>query len=62
MPVAWAYLTGWVTRDGTAQFRDDVYKHDETLDHDALAQATGSGGFVQPAPTQAPKRVSIDTR
>jgi len=56
------YLTGWVTRDGTVQFRDDVYKHDETLDHDALAQATGSGGFVQPAPTQAPKRVSIDTR
>ena len=62
MPVAWVYLTGWVTRDGTVQFRDDVYKHDETLDHDALAQATGSGGFVQPAPTQAPKRVSIDTR
>jgi L,D-transpeptidase YcbB len=62
MPVAWVYLTGWVTRDGTVEFRDDVYKHDESLDRDALAQATGSGGFVQPAPTTAVKRVSIDTR
>jgi murein L,D-transpeptidase YcbB/YkuD len=62
MPVAWVYLTGWVTRDGTVEFRDDVYKHDEALDRDALAQATGAGGFVQPAPTQPIKRVSIDTR
>ena len=29
MPVAWVYFTGWVTRDGTIQFRDDVYKHDQ---------------------------------
>jgi L,D-transpeptidase YcbB len=62
MPVAWVYLTGWVTRDGTIEFRDDVYKHDEALDRDALAQATGTGGFVQPAPTAPIKRVSIDTR
>ncbi|HWS07702.1 MAG TPA: murein L,D-transpeptidase, partial [Xanthobacteraceae bacterium] len=62
MPVAWVYLTGWVTRDGTVEFRDDVYKHDEALDRDALAQAAGAGGFVQPAPTQPIKRVSIDTR
>jgi L,D-transpeptidase YcbB len=62
MPVAWVYLTGWVTRDGVVEFRDDVYKHDERLDRDALAQATGAGGFVQPAPTAAVKRVSIDTR
>jgi murein L,D-transpeptidase YcbB/YkuD len=62
MPVAWVYLTGWVTRDGAIEFRDDVYKHDEALDRDALAQATGAGGFVQPAPTQPIKRVSIDTR
>jgi len=62
MPVAWVYLTGWVTRDGTIEFRDDVYKHDETLDRDALAQAVNAGGFVQPAPTQPLKRVSIDTR
>jgi L,D-transpeptidase YcbB len=25
IPVAWVYLTGWVTRDGTVQFRDDIY-------------------------------------
>jgi L,D-transpeptidase YcbB len=62
MPVAWVYLTGWVTRDGTVEFRDDVYKHDETLDRDALAQAVNSGGFVEPAPTQPLRRVSIDTR
>jgi hypothetical protein len=62
MPVAWVYLTGWVTRDGAIEFRDDVYKHDEKLDRDALAQATGAGGFVQPAPTGPVKRVSIDTR
>jgi L,D-transpeptidase YcbB len=62
MPVAWVYLTGWVTRDGVVEFRDDVYKHDEALDRDALAQATGAGGFVQAPPTQPVKRVSIDTR
>jgi L,D-transpeptidase YcbB len=62
MPVAWVYLTGWVQRDGTLEFRDDVYKHDESLDRNALAQAVNDGGFVQPAPTAPLKRVSIDTR
>ncbi len=62
IPVAWVYLTGWVTRDGTVQFREDVYKHDDTLDRTALAQAVNDGGFVQPAPAGPLKRVSIDTR
>ena len=62
IPVAWVYLTGWVTRDGTVEFRDDIYKHDETLDRDALSAAVSDGGFVQPAPTAPLKRVSIDTR
>jgi L,D-transpeptidase YcbB len=65
MPVAWVYLTGWVTKDGVVQFRDDVYKHDDTLDRNALAQAAGAGGFVQPAATTPAgplKRVSIDSR
>src|ERR1700728_2204468 len=62
IPVAWVYLTGWVQRDGTVEFRDDVYKHDESLDRNALAQAVNDGGFVQPAPTAPLKRVSIDTR
>jgi murein L,D-transpeptidase YcbB/YkuD len=63
IPVAWVYLTGWVTRSGTIEFRDDVYKHDETLDRGALAQTIdSSGGFVQAAPNATFKRVSIDTR
>jgi murein L,D-transpeptidase YcbB/YkuD len=65
IPVAWVYLTGWVTRDGTVEFRDDIYKHDETLDRDALTAAVSDGGFVQPAvrtPAAPLKRVSIDTR
>jgi L,D-transpeptidase YcbB len=61
IPVAWVYLTGWVTRDGTVEFRDDVYKHDEALDRAGLADAA-AGGFVAPLPTTDLKRVSIDTR
>jgi hypothetical protein len=45
--VAWVYLTGWVRRDGTVEFRDDVYKHDEQLDRAGLADAA-AGGFVAP--------------
>ena len=52
MPVAWVYLTGWVTRDGTIQFREDVYKHDDSLDRNALADAA-AGGFVAPLPRDA---------
>src|SRR5215472_5734514 len=53
IPVAWVYLTGWVTRDGTVVFRDDVYKHDERLDRAGLAEAA-AGGFVAPLPQTAP--------
>jgi murein L,D-transpeptidase YcbB/YkuD len=52
IPVAWVYLTGWVTRDGTVQFRDDVYKRDEPLDRANLADAA-AGGFVAPVPPSA---------
>jgi murein L,D-transpeptidase YcbB/YkuD len=66
IPVAWVYLTGWVQRDGTVEFRDDVYKHDEALDRNALADAA-AGGFVAPATTPVPtleslKHVSIDSQ
>jgi murein L,D-transpeptidase YcbB/YkuD len=62
IPVAWVYLTGWVTRDGTVEFREDVYKHDESLDRNALADAA-AGGFVAPVaagsvPTALPKNVT----
>jgi murein L,D-transpeptidase YcbB/YkuD len=60
IPVAWVYLTGWVMRDGTVEFRDDVYKHDEALDRNGLADAA-AGGFVAPLP-QDVKQVSIDNR
>jgi hypothetical protein len=38
LPVGWP-------RDGTVNFRDDVYEHDEKLDRDALADVA-AGGFV----------------
>jgi L,D-transpeptidase YcbB len=60
IPVAWVYLTGWVTRDGTVEFRDDVYKHDDRMDRDALAEVA-AGGFVAPLPKDV-KQVSIDNR
>jgi len=64
MPVAWVYLTGWVTRDGTINFREDVYKHDDALDRNALADAA-AGGFVAPMPA-APREVrqvsNLDSR
>ena len=47
IPVAWVYLTGWVTRDGTVEFRDDVYKHDAQLDP-AMLDDAAAGGFVAP--------------
>ena len=61
MPVAWVYLTGWVTRDGTVQFREDVYKHDEALDRNALADAA-AGGFVAPVPRDVKQVSNLDSR
>jgi murein L,D-transpeptidase YcbB/YkuD len=57
IPVAWVYLTGWVRRDGTVEFRDDVYKHDEQLDRAGLADAA-AGGFVAPVSQQVSQPVS----
>jgi L,D-transpeptidase YcbB len=31
VPVAWIYLTAWMTRDQTIQFRTDIYAQDEQL-------------------------------
>jgi murein L,D-transpeptidase YcbB/YkuD len=54
VPVAWVYLTGWVTRDQTIHFRDDVYGRDEkpALVADArpqIATARASGFVLQSA-------------
>jgi L,D-transpeptidase YcbB len=54
IPVAWVYLTGWVRRDGTVEFRDDIYRHDDQLDRAALADAA-AGGFVAPISQSAPQ-------
>src|SRR5258705_8861534 len=31
VPVAWIYLTGWMTKEQTVQFRNDIYDQDEQL-------------------------------
>ena len=31
IPVAWVYLTAWGMRDGTVQFRNDIYNHDDVV-------------------------------
>jgi murein L,D-transpeptidase YcbB/YkuD len=61
MPVAWVYLTGWVTHDGTVNFRDDVYKHDDAFDRNALADAA-AGGFVAPVPRDVKQVSNLDSR
>ncbi len=64
VPVAWVYLTGWVTRDGGVHFRDDVYGHDDkpALVADArpkVASAARASGFVlQSAGAQPVRQVS----
>ena len=51
VPVAWAYLTGWATRDGIIHFRNDVYGHDEkpallAQARPQVASAARASGFV----------------
>jgi murein L,D-transpeptidase YcbB/YkuD len=66
IPVAWVYLTGWVTRDGTIHFRDDIYHHDDhparPLVADArpslVASARASGFLLQSADPEPVKQVS----
>ncbi len=55
--VAWVYLTGWVTRDGTVEFREDIYKYDDQLDRAALDDVA-AGGFVAPVSQTLPQTAS----
>jgi murein L,D-transpeptidase YcbB/YkuD len=62
VPVAWVYLTGWVTRDNVIHFRDDVYGHDDkpALVADArpqVASAARASGFV--LQSAAPARAAV---
>jgi len=50
-----------MTRNGTIEFRDDIYAHDETLDRDALADAA-AGGFVAPVPRNVKQISNLDSR
>jgi murein L,D-transpeptidase YcbB/YkuD len=72
IPVAWIYLTGWMTRGGVVQFRDDVYAHDDQLvaastdpAFAAMVESARAGGFVaarpigSPAPAAAAPRAPI---
>jgi murein L,D-transpeptidase YcbB/YkuD len=63
IPVAWVYLTGWVTRDGTVEFRDDVYAHDKALDRTGLIDPSArAGGFVMPAVRDMKEASYLDNR
>jgi L,D-transpeptidase YcbB len=68
VPVAWIYLTGWMMRDGTVQFREDVYDHDYEpgspgAEAAALVADARAGGFVPPRQTQEVKQAShLDSR
>ena len=62
IPVAWIYLTGWATRDGTIHFRDDIYSLDDKkpLIADAgrvLTTAARANGFVLQSADPQPVRV-----
>jgi murein L,D-transpeptidase YcbB/YkuD len=68
IPVTWVYLTGWATRDGTVQFRDDVYDHDYDpvspgSKGSELVAAAGANGFVRPRETREVRQASyLDSR
>ncbi len=68
IPVAWVYLTGWATRNGTIQFRDDIYDHDDdpvspTSKGSEVDAAAGVSGFVRPRETREVKQASyLDSR
>ncbi|MGO4714667.1 L,D-transpeptidase family protein [Bradyrhizobium sp. 2TAF24] len=49
VPVAWIYLTAWMTRDGTVHFRDDIYEQDTQL-LDAAAEERSFFEQAQGAP------------
>jgi murein L,D-transpeptidase YcbB/YkuD len=66
IPVAWIYLTGWVTRDGGIHFRDDIYGHDEKMSRPMVADfsrpittAARASGFVLQSAAPTPDLVPV---
>jgi len=65
IPVAWIYMTGWVTRDGTVHFRDDIYGLDDKA-RPMVAEfsrpmntAARASGFILQSADPAPDPVSV---
>ena len=63
IPVTWIYLTGWVTRDSTIHFRDDIYGHDDKPTRQLVADlrppvstAARASGFVLQSADTDPAR------
>jgi L,D-transpeptidase YcbB len=64
VPVAWIYLTGWSTHDGTVHFRPDMYGHDEApvkpfmvSQPRPIITAAQSSGFVLQSGESRPARI-----
>ena len=58
VPVAWVYMTGYVTADGKAHFRDDVYGLDSG--NKVVARSNPSRPATNPARDALPSAQSID--
>ena len=64
VPVAWIYLTGWSTHDGTVHFRPDIYGHDEApvkpfmvSQPRPIITAAQASGFVLQSGESRPARI-----
>jgi murein L,D-transpeptidase YcbB/YkuD len=64
IPVAWIYMTGWVTRDSGIHFRDDIYGYDDKPVRPLVADlrkpittAARASGFVLQSADTAPAEV-----
>ncbi len=65
VPVAWVYLTGWVTADNVVHFRDDIYNHDGAPSRALIAdlrsprdELLASGFILQSADPESVRQVS----
>mgnify|MGYP001362498644 FL=1 len=66
VPVAWVYLTGWVSSDNAVQFREDIYGHDTAPSRMLVAElrspmgneARASGFVLQSADPEPIRQVS----
>jgi murein L,D-transpeptidase YcbB/YkuD len=56
VPVAWVYLTGWMSRDQTIQFRNDIYDQDAQL----LEATAEEAAFFNQATAPAAERRKMD--